>query len=68
MFFLDRMQNHVTDSDHIVSSYYDKMLSVFHLAWTKKEQRIQNLRFCCFDIKNNHDELQKDEAYVINAS
>ena len=43
MFFFDRMQNHVTDSDRIVSSYYDKMLSVFHLAWTKK--RTENSEF-----------------------
>ena len=64
------MQNHVTDSDRIIF-WLAIMIKCYPCSiWRerKKEQRIQNLRFCCFDIKNNHDELQKDDAYVINAS
>ena len=64
------MQNHVTNSDRIIF-WLAIMIKCYPCSiWRerKKEQRIQNLRFCCFDIKNNHDELQKDDAYVINAS
>ena len=65
------MHGHVTDSDRIVFLSVAIMIKCYPCSiWRerKKEQRIQNLRFRCFDIKNYHDELQKDEAYVINVS